>query len=217
MKLTRPCLAALAAVSLAACHVGHRNEHIATPADVEMEASALAKFQHEIEEYVDLHQELLHRIPSVGPRASPEEMAAHRTKMTKGILDERSQARQGEIFKPKVEAAFRRLFATELGKPEHQGWLHELLSGNPKSEGVPSQSDPSKEVTEKAPTVAVNVTYDERAPLSSVPPTLLSKMPPLPEQVRYRFVGRDLVLLDGEANVILDFINGAISDHALPR
>lgn len=182
-----------------------------------MDASALAKFQHEIEEYVDLHQELLHRIPNVGPRASPEEIAAHRTKMTKGILDERRRAHQGEIFKPPVEAAFRRLFASELDKPEHQAWLHELLSGNPKAEGVPSQRDPSKETTEKAPTIAVNVTYDERAPLSSVPPTLLSRMPALPEQVRYQFVGRDLVLLDGEATVILDFIRGAIPDRALPR
>ena len=217
MKAKRPGLAALAAVvALAGCR-GHKNEHIATPADVEMHASALAKFQHEIEEYVELHQELLHRIPNVGPHASPEEIAAHRSKMTKGILDERRGAHRGEIFKPKVEAAFRQLFATELARPAHQAWLDEILSGNPKAEGVPSRSDPSKETTEKPPTVAVNVTYDPGAPLSSVPPTLLSKMPPLPEQIRYRFVGRDLVLLDGEANVILDFISNAVPDRTLPR
>src|SRR5436305_7454331 len=100
-------IVALASLSLAAC-AAPRNEHIATPAEVEMDGASLRKFQHEIEEYVELHQELLHRVPNVGPHASPAEIAAHRNKMTQGIVTERKGAHPGEIFKPRVEAAFRR-------------------------------------------------------------------------------------------------------------
>jgi hypothetical protein len=35
--------------------------------------------------------------------------------------------------------------------------------------------------------------------------------------VKYRFVGRDLILRDTEANVILDFIPNAIPDRSIPR
>jgi hypothetical protein len=50
-----------------------------------------------------------------------------------------------------------------------------------------------------------------------VPPSLLLKMPELPEQVRYRFVGRTLILRDTDANVILDFIPDIVPDKTIPR
>src|SRR5947209_3547876 len=115
MRSNRACTATWLVLSLAAC-AAPRNEHIATPAEVEMDGASLGKFQHEIEEYVELHQELLHRVPNVGPHASPAEIAAHRNKMTQGIVTERKGAHPGEIFKPRVEAAFRRLFGKELAR-----------------------------------------------------------------------------------------------------
>ncbi len=54
--------------------------------------------------------------------------------------------------------------------------------------------------------VAVNATYPKSAPLSTVPPTLLFKLPKLPQELEYRFVGRNLVLLDTEANLIADYL-----------
>ena len=45
---------------------------------------------------------------------------------------------------------------------------------------------------------------------NSMPPSLLLQLPPLPEGVRYRFVGQTLILYDSEANVILDFIVNAV-------
>ena len=109
----------------------HRNAHIAPTADVEMDAKVLAKFQKEIEEYRELHQELVHRIPNVGPNATAEEIAAHRAKMTKGIQAERRTVKQGEIFKPRVETAFRRVIADELASPERAQVVNEIKQGNP--------------------------------------------------------------------------------------
>ena len=39
-----------------------------------------------------------------------------------------------------------------------------------------------------------------------MPPQLLSSLYPLPEGLEYRFLDRHLVLLDGEANLVVDYI-----------
>jgi len=94
--------------------------------------------------------------------------------------------------------------------------IQELKQGNPKVEGVPNQADPTSARSERV-LVAVNALYNTEAPSSSMPPSLLLKLPQLPDQVRYQFVGRDLILRDTEANVILDFIKDAITDRSVPR
>jgi hypothetical protein len=215
MKVTARWLLVVLLAGGTGCGI-HRNAHIAPTADVEMDAKVLAKFQKEIEEYRELHQELVHRIPNVGPNATAQEIAAHRDKMTKGIQAERRSAKQGEIFKPRVEIAFRRIITRELAGPERQQVVKEIKQGNPTVEHVPNQADPTRDHPESV-RVAVNATYNDRAPFSSMPPTLLLKLPQLPEEVRYRFVGRDLILLDSEANVILDFIKDAVPDRSVPR
>ena len=44
------------------------------------------------------------------------------------------------------------------------------------------------------------------AALQSTPPTLLSDLPKLPSELEYRIVGRELVLLDTAANLIVDLL-----------
>lgn len=195
---------------------GRPGPSIVPPQDVDMDAEALGKFQHEIVEYVDLHRELLERIPRVTEKSTPEEIAAHRKKMTDGIRAERQHAKQGEIFKPKVATAFRGLLHRQLTGPGGADMLKEIRAGNPRVEGTPRPQDPTRETTRPI-TVAVNAVYPEDAPLSSVPSSLLLHMPVLPEQVKYGFVGRELILRDTEANVILDFIPDAVPDATLPR
>lgn len=207
----------LALATLSGCRLfrGDTGPRIAPPQQVDMDPEALRKFQQEVEEYVELHRELLERVPNVGPNATPEQIEAHRKKMTEAIRAERASARQGAIFKPPVAAAFRRIIAKELAE-DRADIVQAVKEGNPKVEGVPDKANPTKE-TKKPFTVAVNAIYPEDAPLSSVPPSLLLKLPPLPEQVKYRFVGRDLILRDTEANVILDLIKDAVPDRSIPR
>ena len=215
MKVAARWLLLLVLAAGAGCSL-HKNAHIAPTADVEMDAKLLAEFQHEIEEYMEERQDELRQIPRVGPNATAEEIAAHRDKMTKAIQRERRNARQGDIFKPEVEAAFRRIIARELAGPEREQVVQEIKQGNPRVESVPNQADPTQ-VHPESVRVAVNALYNDEAPFSSMPPTLLLKLPQLPEQVRFRFVGRDLILRDTEANVILDFIKDAVPDPSLPR
>jgi hypothetical protein len=208
-------LAACGVALLAGCST-LRGPQVAPPQVVEMDPEALAKFQHEVEEYVELHQDLLKRIPTVTPHSTPEEIAAHRRKMTEAIRAERAAEKQGAIFKPKVAASFRELIRKEMAGPEGAAVLQDLRSGNPRVDGTPTQSNPQREVQTPVQ-VAVNAVYPEAAPASTVPSSLLLKMPPLPDQVKYGFVGSALILRDTEAMVILDFVPDVISDRRLPR
>ena len=52
----------------------------------------------------------------------------------------------------------------------------------------------------------INGAYPKGRALSTVPPNVLAVLPHLPEDVRYAFLGRHLILLDTRANVILDRI-----------
>jgi hypothetical protein len=203
-------------LALSACASMRGNAKVAPPQDVEMDPKALDKFQHEVEEYVELHQELLKRVPNVTAHSTAEEIAAHRKKMTDAIRAERAAEKQGAIFKPKVARAFLELLGKEIAGSEGPAMLEEIRSGNPKVEGTPTQSNPTREVHSRVP-LAVNAVYPPEAPASSVPPSLLLKMPPLPDQVKYGFVGRALILRDTEAGVILDFIPDAITATRVPR
>ena len=61
------------------------------------------------------------------------------------------------------------------------------------------------EVPMKTPP-AINTDYPTTLPLATVPPSLLLKLPTLPEDPEYRFLGRHLILRDIKANLIVDFI-----------
>ncbi|HLY20154.1 MAG TPA: hypothetical protein VKR61_23160, partial [Bryobacteraceae bacterium] len=56
----------------------------------------------------------------------------------------------------------------------------------------------------------VDRSYPEGVPLQSTPPTILLNLPKLPSELEYRVVGRALVLLDVEANLIVDYIPDAL-------
>jgi len=208
-------LALLGSMLAAGCS-STSTETIAPPQTTEMDAETLRKFQHEIEEYVELRQSALKQIPPINPKSTPAEIEAHQKALTQAIIAYRRGAKRGDIFKPEVEAAIRRTLHREFASAQGPALLKDIKQGNPKVEGNPLPKDPTKEV--KPPvTVAVNALYPDSAPFSSVPPSLLLKLPLLPEQVRYRFIGRALILRDTEANVILDYIPDVVPDPSIPR
>src|SRR5262249_52216016 len=66
-----------------------------------------------------------------------------------------------------------------------------------------------EEVPVKAPP-ALNADYPENAPLATVPPLILARLPELPDGLEYRFMGRDLILRDTKANTIADIVREAV-------
>jgi hypothetical protein len=208
-------LVLLGALAAAGCSSGAK-ETIAPPQTTEMDADTLRKFQHEVEEYVELRKDALKQIPPLDDKTTPAKADAYQNALTDAIIAYRKGSKRGDIFKPDVEQAIRRMLHREFSGPQGPALLNDIKQGNPKVEGNPLPQDPSKEVKQNV-TVAVNARYPESAPYSSVPPSLLLKLPLLPPEVRYRFIGRTMILRDTEADVILDFIPDIVPDPSMPR
>lgn len=164
-----------------------------------MDQEEIEEFLEEVEEYLEQRRAAREEVPKLKEQATPEEVTAYAKVLADNIRLRRKGAKQGDVFRPKLAAAFKRIFARELAKSGHDRKVV-LTEGNPTGD----------EERFTPPKVLVNGQYIPAAPLSTVPPTLLLALPTLPEQVEYRFVGRSLILRDAVANVIIDFIPNAV-------
>lgn len=210
-----PCGVVLIGLLAAGCS-GNPEPSLVPPQTVEMDAETLEKLREEVQEYVELRRKVLAHITPVTPKATSEELVAHQRAFTQAIVAYRKGKKRGNIFKSRVEAAIRRTLTREFSGPDGPVLMKAIRQGNPKVDGHPNPQNPSKDVMHTVK-VAVNAVYTDGAPLSSVPPSLLQKLPLLPDEVRYRFVGRALILRDTEANVILDYIMDVVPDRSTPR
>jgi hypothetical protein len=64
-----------------------------------------------------------------------------------------------------------------------------------------------------APRPVVNRIYPPSEALPTVPPLLLSKLPVLPDNLQYRFFGRHLLILDGDTQLIIEYIANVLPPH----
>jgi hypothetical protein len=79
-----------------------------------------------------------------------------------------------------------------------------------KAEGITDMLSIVEDDNEVHVPAAVNADYPAGRSIPVMPPCLLAELPPLPEELQYRFVGRDLILWDVHAGLIVDFVPNAI-------
>ena len=164
------------------------------------EGEALRHFREELAEYAVLHGQQLAKVRSREP-ANASESVARQKALARAIQAKRIKARQGDIFRPEIEPLFRRLIAEQLEGPDNLAARKAIREGNP------GQEEDSIPVA-----VSVNTEYPPGAARSTVPSSLLLTLPPLPTSLHYRFVGRDLLLVDAVAQLIVDILPAAAPD-----
>jgi hypothetical protein len=163
------------------------------------QAEARRHFEEEVAEYAELHARQLAKLGSRLPADAQGTVAAQEA-LARAIAAKRARARPGDIFRPEVQPLFRRLITEQLQGPDGLDARKAVLEGNPEDQdSVPV-------------VVRVNAEYPPGAPRSTVPPSVLLTLPPLPACLHYRFVKRDLVLVDSVAQIIVDFLPAAAPD-----
>jgi hypothetical protein len=160
---------------------------------VNPDAQLLQDFQHRIDAYMDLHEKLEKGAPPLKPTDSPGAIKASQDTLAARIRQARSGAKQGEIFTPEIAKHFRKLMQPELKGP-----------------AAPETKKAIKDDAPAAIPLKVNARYPDEAPLPTVPPNLLIRLPKVPEDLEYRIVGENLILRDVHANVIVDFMPRAV-------
>jgi hypothetical protein len=178
----------VSAVFIVACKDAEP-ERAANPTD-----TMFADFAQRLESYTTLRERLTDSIGDLDPTKSQEEIATRAVALGNAIIASRPQAKQGDIFSPEVAAFLATLIRQEYSR---------------RSEPVrETREDQQDELPDFEP--KVNQIYPTTYPLATFPPALLPVLPPLPEEIEYRIVRDYLILRDVEANVILDFMPGAV-------
>jgi len=161
------------------------------------DAAGFQKFLDRAQDYVKLHKAVEETLPPLKPKEElPEMIAAHQQALARKIQQARPQAKRHDIFTKLSHKAFQRAIRSTFQGPQA---THALATVE--------QGSPVKEVHLK-----VNEVYPDGVPHTTVPPTLLQKLPKLPDELEYRIVGRDLILLDVRANLVVDLLR-----EVLPR
>jgi len=151
--------------------------------DFEVRAKAYAKEREKIER----------SLPQISKQATPEEVAAHKAAFLKAVQAARVGFKQGAIFTPEIAAHLKKVIAIQLNVAERAELRKEVI-----------------EAENKAVAVRVNYPYPEAQEILEMPATLLQVLPQLPKQLKYRFVGRHMLLVDRENTLIVDYITNAV-------
>lgn len=161
---------------------------------VNADAATLVDFKERLTKYIELQHDLADDSPPLKETSDPAKIDAAQEVLGAKIRAARKDAMPGDIFTPQTRALFRRLMNPEL-KGEDGPETMAAIAGD---DGPP-----------KVP-LKVNAKYPETQPLPTVPANLLARLPQLPEDVEYRIVGKNLILRDVDANIIVDFMPNAI-------
>lgn len=154
---------------------------------------AVAEFERQAKDYSTLRERVEADLPKLPAKASAEQIEAHKKEFQKAVLAARAKAKQGDIFSPAAAGAIRRIIKTEFGGKDGAELRKTVL-----------------EAETKGITVAVNGQYPDSKEQIEMPPALLLVLPQLPKQLRYRFVGTNLLLVDRENGLIIDYLTNAL-------
>lgn len=152
------------------------------------------EFSDRVQDYVTLQKTIESSLPTMNSTDLPEMIAAHQQALARKIRESRPKAKAGDIFTDSARDAFRHAIRSAFQGPEGDHVRATMQQGAPVREQH----------------LKVNGIYPDAAPYTTVPPTLLSAFPKLPENAAYRIVCRDLVLIDVKSNIVIDLIHEII-------
>ena len=189
--MTKPLLAGLVALLAAYPVLGVHDEELRND------------FSKRVNAYVDLHRRLEGPLPPEAVTPNPADLVLMREALATEIRKARWQARQGDIFTPGIASLFRRL-------------VREGIAGVDPFDLVP---DPEGAAWKSpAPLHArIHASYPGDVAFAWMPPRVLLLLPPLPPELRYQFIGRDLALWDTHAHLIIDYVPDALPPAIVPE
>ena len=157
---------------------------------VSPEPAAFREFTERVQQYVKLQKAM----PRLRNTKKSKEIVERRHALAEKIREARANAKPGDFFTPAASEEFRRVIQRAFQGPNARNVRKTVREGEPL----------------KGWHLSVNGDYPEHLPTTTVPVTLLLRLPQLPPEVAYRIIGHDFVLQDKEARLILDFIVGAV-------
>ena len=173
----------------------------ATPAEQDPAVkNAFADFGHRVDAYQKLRGDLEHKLPALKPTDNPDAIVAHQAALAKQIANARKNAKRGDIFTVEISQQFRKLIRDAF-KSAKGPEIHKTIR----------QGEPTSFV------LRVNEVYPAETPVTTMPPTLLNRLPKLPSNLEYRLVGSAFLLEDIKARLVVDFFDQVYAQPQPPH
>lgn len=157
------------------------------------EKELVAAFNRHVKDYLKQRNRVKGKLPPLSKEATPEQITAYQKSFVEALRGMRAGTKQGYIFTPQFADYLRTIVKTEI-PPRDKSEIREVVL-EADTKGVP---------------LKVNYPYPETKELTQMPPTLLLKLPQLPKEVKYRYVGRHMLLVDTDNGLIVDYMLNAL-------
>lgn len=158
-----------------------------TPA-VNEYGAAVKEFRDRAQAYLEQQKEIAKGLPPLKNTNDAAELTGREDELGRRIALARATAKPGEFIGSNLEP-----YVREAVKKD---WANR-------------PSDARLAVGEDLPRTdlaKINAVYPKDQPLSTVPASLLAALPPLPEGLEYRLVGRHLIVRDVTANLVIEVL-----------
>ena len=156
---------------------------------VEIWADTPTDFMLRVHAYSELRQRLERALPEVTITHDVRRLRRDRRWLAEAIRHARPGAVRGEFFTAATSARF----ALVLTSAMDPTMCAVIMDDNPGSFGH-----------------AIDGDYPDGKTFSTMPGLLLARLPELPEDIEFRFIGRHLILYDVRANTIIDRMPDAV-------
>ena len=168
----------------------------------EATSQAIAAFEQSTRDYASLHRRLEEPIGSIRLGMSVEAINRHIQELSAAIRAERATARGGELFTPALAIELRS--RVRAGLVEH-GYTAADVLAHGRVAGV--------DYTQVR--LRVNDTFPWILGVAMFP-CVVDALPAIPPELQYRIVGRDLVLIDVHASLIVDILPNLLIEPEQP-
>lgn len=154
--------------------------------------AAVLAFQEQVAEYVKIHNKGEGQVPNLGETKDPTKISDREKALGLAIQKLRAAAKEGDIFVAEYQPYLIKSIKEDFAKR--------------------SAADRKALVVElpKNVKLVVNQVYPTTLPLETFPAKLLRVLPDLPPELEYRIVGRNLILRDVKANLVVDILRDVV-------
>jgi hypothetical protein len=154
-------------------------------------AVAVDAFNKRLNAYLDVRKKAEGAVPPLKETDDPAKITAREQALGDAVRKLRATAKPGDIFGKDMSPLILEIVRADWKKRPAEDRAA-IIAEMPKP-FVPT----------------INMRYPVGQPLLTFPPNLLRELHQLPDDLEYRFVGRDLILRDVKANIIVDVIRHA--------
>jgi hypothetical protein len=162
----------------------------ATP--VNQQAAGLSEFSKRMQAYLRLREDLGKKLERLAPTSNASDLQARQEALASGLRNARAGAKQGDLIPAAVQEQIRKTVIADFRRR------------------TPATKRAALEEVPEGPMPGINAQYPDRAALPTVPPLLLANLPQLPDNLQYRFFGRHVIILDGDVEIVVDYVANAV-------